>query len=148
MKKNGFTLVELLAVIVILSLLIVIAVPSVTKMSRKIQTNMFCDKVKDIEKAAELWGVDNEELIYSSEEVTAFNYEKGENVVYQHAKVITVRELVKKGYQKSDDKDKSTVDPRDDSDLLDKKVLVLIKSKRPYATYQYDNVDDYNACKE
>ncbi|MGM9834435.1 MAG: competence type IV pilus major pilin ComGC [Bacilli bacterium] len=148
MKKNGFTLVELLAVIVILSLLIVIAVPSVTKMSRKIQTNMFCDKVKDIEKAAELWGIDNEELVYSSENVTAFNYEKGENVVYQHAKMITVRELVKKGYQKSDDKDKSTVDPRDDSDLLDKKVLVLIKSKRPYATYQYDNEDDYNACKE
>lgn len=147
MNRKGFTLVELLAVIVILALLIAIAVPSVTKMSRKIQTNMFCDKVKDIEKAAELWGSDNEDLIYASKEVTVYNYDKQENTTYEHAKLITIRELAKKGYQKYDDKENVIVDPRDNSDILDKKVLVVIKAKRPYATYQYDNLEDYNACK-
>lgn len=147
MNRKGFTLVELLAVIVILAILITVAVPSVTKMSRKIQTNMFCDKINDIENSAKLWGADNEDLVYSNTGVTVYNYEKKENITYDHAKLITIRELAQKGYQKYDDKDSTLVDPRDSSDMLDKKVLVIIKSNRPYATYQYDSIEDYNACK-
>lgn len=58
-NKKGFTLVELLAVIVILGILTAIAVPSVLGISKKIKTNMWESKVKTIEVALELWADDN-----------------------------------------------------------------------------------------
>ncbi len=60
MMKNskGFTLVELLAVIVILAILITIAVPSTIGISNKLKENMFCKKIDSIEVAAKLYGED------------------------------------------------------------------------------------------
>lgn len=58
-NKKGFTLVELLAVIVILGVLTAIAVPSVLEISKKIKTDMYDSKIKTIEVAAELWADDH-----------------------------------------------------------------------------------------
>lgn len=58
-NKKGFTLVELLAVIVILGVLTAIAVPSVLGISKKIKSNMYDSKIKTIEVAAELWADDH-----------------------------------------------------------------------------------------
>lgn len=58
-NKKGFTLVELLAVIVILGVLTAIAVPSVLGISKKIKTDMYESKIKTIEVAAELWADDH-----------------------------------------------------------------------------------------
>lgn len=58
-NKKGFTLVELLAVIVILGVLTAIAVPSVLGISKKIKTDMYDSKIKTIEVAAELWADDH-----------------------------------------------------------------------------------------
>ena len=61
MKKNkGFTLVELLAVIVILALLVAIAVPGVIAISSRVKEKMYCSKISDIEAAARLYAEDNE----------------------------------------------------------------------------------------
>ena len=48
MKKNGFTLVELLAVISILAILIIIAMPSVMKIFRESKQNSFSNEVETI----------------------------------------------------------------------------------------------------
>ena len=58
-NKKGFTLVELLAVIVILGVLTAIAVPSVLGISKKIKTDVYDSKIKTIEVAAELWADDH-----------------------------------------------------------------------------------------
>lgn len=58
-NEKGFTLVELLAVIVILGVLTAIAVPSVLGISKKIKTDMYESKIKTIEVAAELWADDH-----------------------------------------------------------------------------------------
>ena len=59
MNKNGFTLVELLAVLVIMGIIMTIAVPSVFKISSNMKVRYFCEKVSDIEKAALQYAQDN-----------------------------------------------------------------------------------------
>ena len=150
MKKNGFTLVELLAVIVVLALLMTVAIPGVLTMSNKIQGNMFCAKVENIEKAAQLWGNDNYDTVYAAS-VTLKDLTKNTNVTHKNAKTVTVKELVQKGYQKKDDEEPKdgksyVIDPRNDSSIMDNKVLVYIKNNRVYAEYQFNNLEDLNLC--
>jgi prepilin-type N-terminal cleavage/methylation domain-containing protein len=52
MKKLGFTLVELLAVIAILAILIIIALPNVLKLYNEAQMKMFLQEAQNINKAA------------------------------------------------------------------------------------------------
>lgn len=137
MKRNGFTLVELLAVIVILALLLAIAVPGVITMASRIQGNMFCSKVENIEKAAQLWGNDNYDTI---------------NLTSGKTQTISVATLIQKNYlkkdkEKTEDTAEFVTDPRDNSSLLEKKVNVFIKNSRIYANYQYDSEEDEKLCK-
>lgn len=136
MKKNGFTLVELLAVIAILALLLTIAVPGVQKMSQKIQNNMFCTKVENIIKAAQLYGDDH------YDEIKAQNGSKME---------ITVATLVKTNYLKKDNNDETdenmyVVDSRYDTSMMSDKVTLMIKNNRVYATYNFRE-EDKEICK-
>ena len=131
MKKNGFTLVELLAVIVIMALLLTIAVPSVIGISKKIKTNMFCSKVEDIESAAKLYGEDYIDQIDKNNGTT-----------------ITVYKLIENNLFKKEDKDcdktsntTCVLDPRDGSSMDKNQILITIKNKRVYAKYQHKNED-------
>lgn len=63
MKKNGFTLVELLAVIVLLALLMAIAVPSAFKLNSKVKGKAYNTKIDLIEQAANNYGQSNKSLI-------------------------------------------------------------------------------------
>ena len=53
MKKKGFTLVELLAVIAILAILVIIALPNVMGMFNQAKQNSFTTEIKEIFKQAE-----------------------------------------------------------------------------------------------
>ena len=53
MKRNGFTLVELLAVIAILAILVIIALPNVMGMFNEAKKNSFTTEIKEIYKVAE-----------------------------------------------------------------------------------------------
>ncbi len=53
MKKKGFTLVELLAVIAILAILVVIAIPNVMKLFNDAKESSFITELKEIYKTAE-----------------------------------------------------------------------------------------------
>lgn len=136
MKKNGFTLVELLAVIVILALLITIAVPNIIGISNKIKKNMFCEKVSSIESAAKLYAQD----MYSDDAVS------GSNEVIL-ASDVTIKDLIDDGYLKKDDDkcDFNTVycikDPRDNSQMDYNYIQIYTKNKRVYARYLYNSAD-------
>lgn len=131
--KNGFTLVELLAVIVVLTVVALIAVPNINSLVKKSKTNMFCKKVESIEAAAKNYGQDNFSNSVSAEE----------SIVVDK---IPLRFLVEKGYLNKDKKDctigvNCVLDERDNSSLDNNYVQIYAKNNRLYGRFLYSNAD-------
>ncbi len=82
--KKGFTLVELLAVIALLSIIILIAVPSITKLRQSAVEKERENQIKEIESAAVFYVQD--EIIEISEDTTIS---------------VTVKMLIDTGYVKA-----------------------------------------------
>ena len=66
MNKKGFTLVELLATIIVLAVVTVIGTMSVSGIKAKIQANMFDSKLQLIIGTAQTWGTENKDIVYES----------------------------------------------------------------------------------
>lgn len=120
MKKNGFTLVELLAVIALLAILATLAVTSAINVSINLKEDMYCEKLDFIETAAKQYG--------------SSIYEPGMNVE------LTISELVKLGALKKDQDVAGSyvLDPRDNSSMDQIKVRIYAKNKRAYAHVNVD----------
>lgn len=56
MKRKGFTLVELLAVIVILGIIGVIVFPTITKTMRNSKQKAYEEQINEIVRNAKIWG--------------------------------------------------------------------------------------------
>lgn len=69
MKKKGFTLVELLAVIAILAILVIIALPNVISMYNEAKMNTFVTEARKLQRsAAQQWMLDTTKTKFSSED--------------------------------------------------------------------------------
>lgn len=131
-KSLGFTLVELLAVIVILAIVTLIAVPNVNGLIKKNKEKMFCQKISSIESSAKNYAQDFYESI-------AFNSNNEAGV--------RVSVLLEKGYIKADSKEtKAVTDPRSGDSLLNKIVTIKKINNRYYGSYNYDNNSDKELC--
>ena len=136
MNKKGFTLVEVLTVIVLLSLILGIAVPNITKASKKAKERTLLTKVKNIEKAAVLYGQDHRE---------DFNKSGGCYIESNHydecMKIITVDDLIKedtneKKYINADDESGNIINPTDkDKTLNNCQIQIYKKYGKIYAVY-------------
>lgn len=114
-KKTGFTLVELLAVIVILSLLVAIAVPSSITIGNKIKEKLLKDKLTFAEKSAILWAQDNKKC-FTTTGCSQYSFTMDSNcTVNANQKVckITLNDLAANEYLKLDNGNKieNPVDP-------------------------------------
>lgn len=67
MKKKGFTLVELIAVIILLGALSLIIIPIVNNSLTKNKEKLYENQLKSIEEAASKWAYNNLELLPSDE---------------------------------------------------------------------------------
>ena len=111
MKKNGFTLVELLAVIVILSVIVLITVISVNSTVSETKGTLSELQIKNIEDAAKTY--------YLNEGMNIGNT------------CINVSDLIDKGYVDSD----SVIDPKDREEMLGS-VNINYKSNKFTPKYQ------------
>ena len=118
MKKKGFTLVELLAVIVILSLVLVIAVPSVNKYIKQSKEKAYDAQISTIIEAAQAYASANSGLLPRKEEFVV---------------KITLGQLKSSGLIKEEVKN-----PNDDKYFDD---ALTIEIKKKGETYNYDIVE-------
>ena len=63
MNKKGFTLVELLSVIVLIGLLLGLAIPGINKIRNNVNKKSDKKNIELIESAAVLWGQNNKTLL-------------------------------------------------------------------------------------
>ncbi len=146
MKKKGFSLVELLAVIIILGLVTVIAVTSINGVSKIIKDKMYKEKIEMIEEAAELWGQDNKNVILES--VRKYNdtdYPCVTIHVYDLVPNYMENDTNKACKNSTSDSNPGCVaDPQNDENFLDlKEVIVYSRTRRIKAVIK----DDTQVCK-
>ena len=129
--KKGFTIIELLAVIVILALLATIAVPSAIAISTSIKKNLYCEKVDMLLIDAERWGDEHSSRL-------------SEDCYYE----IKVEDLVEQGITKKENDTKGSyiINPVT-NEAMDKNVIgIYLKNKRATAFYVETNSELIDAC--
>lgn len=132
-NKKGFTLVELLAVIVILAVIILIAVNAVLPQMRKARKNSFIDEAINFAKAAE--------TAYVSDQISGES-----NTCY------TVKYLQEKYVSKADAKYDGYVQLTIDGDSISKTITItdganfIVDEVDPSSTDNFkDKVEDYSS---
>lgn len=119
MNKKGFTLIELMAIIIILGIISLIVVPTVNDTLKKQKVRLYEKQVDTIEKAAESWSsVNTNELP-----------EIGENIC------VELDLLVSSGFLGNSD----IKDPRS-NELMDGCVNITYDSS--YNQYVYEYIDE------
>lgn len=147
LNRKGFTLVELLAVIVLMAILLTVAVPAITKVGKSLKTESFCSKIQIIEAAASEYAND----YFTGKENLGSNKVSLDN--------ISLTDLVNMGYLKSDVSigtdskgnpttcnlykadSKCILDPRDSSSMDYETVRIWSANNKLYATYRYKESD-------
>ena len=130
MNKNGFTLVELLAVIIILSLLALLASTSVTKIVTNSKNELYNAQISLIEEAAKSWGTDN---------LNKLSSENGE------CKYISLRKLKEYGLL-----DESIVNPKTNKEFSDDIKIKISSNTSVYDSLVIDyevDPNDISGCK-
>lgn len=128
MNKKGFTLVELLAVIIILSLLITIAIPASQAIGKKINEKMLINKLDIASQSAKLWAVDNISCFINnvcSDKIVKFTCPAGtiNNTNCYKIKLETLAE--EKYYQYDDEINKKIINPANKTEKLNKQEIII-----------------------
>lgn len=124
-NKNGFTLVEIIAVIVILITISLMAVPAVLKTIKRNKEVAYDAKVEIILKQAKQYALDNENFLFDSTK----------KYIGKVCNNITVKQLLDAGYLKEIASDGTSgthvVDPSTNEYMDDSNIIVYINSKKP-----------------
>lgn len=119
-KRNGFTLVELLAVVVILATIAIIVTPTVLDQLESSKQKTYVEQTHILEETAERWSVKNANKLE-------------ENSKYY----LDINTLVKEGYLDNAD----VIDPRDDKKMNGCIVITFDKESN-----QFDFNYNENTC--
>ena len=126
-NKKGFTIVELLAVIVIIALLSALLIPAANNVRKKANLKTYETKIASIENSA---------IIYAQNNYKDLVKGTTEDVVTTEIEVATLigDYIVPDGK----DTDHMVIDPRDTSKSLDKnKIIITINKKTKKITAEY-----------
>ncbi|MBE6154543.1 MAG: prepilin-type N-terminal cleavage/methylation domain-containing protein [Firmicutes bacterium] len=119
MNKKGFTLTELLSVIVILALISLMASTGIIKLANNSKENMYCAKIKLIETEAEEYAIKYERELNESDKL------------YNGYKSLTfkINDLVENGTIEAD-KDNNIINPIDNSIMNDTEIIIYLKNNQ------------------
>ncbi len=124
-KKNGFTLIEIIAVIIILAIITVIATVSFTAIRKKTLQKDYESLIRNINIAAEKYVADK-----------AIN----KNCT------LTVNNLLTNGYIESNANDSDVVDPRDKNKKLNDYKICITKDTTNKYVATYNGNCSYSTC--
>ena len=124
-NKKGFTLAELLAVIVILGIIAALATPAIMSIYRRNQERLYCTKISILEADAVTWGERNLDSLPVIEEGQAPN-----NITPN----LTVERLVQDRITSPDDEETGFVlDPRTNEPINEYRIRVYLRWDKIYA---------------
>lgn len=129
MNKKGFTLMEILCVVVLLGIISVIASVGLISMSNNTKKNTYCAKLELIKTAALDYGKNHEKELNNSIE----KYDGNKSLT------ITVENLIENGFPI--DKDNMVINPLDNNSLNSLKIILYLKNNQIYSF-----IDDNNVC--
>ena len=129
MNKKGFTLIEILCVIVLLSITTCFASSAVIKLSVQSKERLYCTKLALIKSAALNYARAYEAELASSKEL----YENHQSLT------ITVSDLVTTG-NFSPDKDNLVLNPQDNTSLNDTKIILYLENNLIKVAIESDNI--------
>lgn len=117
MNKKGFTLIEILCVVTLLSVLAVIAATNVINSTNNSKEKLYCTKITQINTKAREYGKKYEKDIINSKH----NYNGYKSIT------ITINDLIKDGILIPDRKG-NVISPLDDSLLNNKEIIIYLKN--------------------
>lgn len=130
--KKGFTLIEVLAVIVILSIVIGMALYSSNRVKNSSLEELLQSKINNLESAAIMYGQDNQEELNESCTIL--------EVDYSACMTVTVNDLIDASYYKSTEIDSegkvTLINNVTNESMLDDKLTIYRKNNRIYALYR------------
>lgn len=128
-KKNGFTLIESLAVIVILSIIISMSTFGVMRIRNNSLKKLLDTKINELEASAILYGQENQSSLGGACTV--------DGVESKFCNVITVKELIDSDYYKSNEVNSSNkkdlINNVTNKSMLCDEIQIYKKNNRVYA---------------
>lgn len=138
MKKNGFTLIEVLAVIVILGIIMSIGAISVINIRNNSYKDLLETKKQNLEAAAIVYGQENPGVLKDKCEV--------DNYKSDYCAVVTVATLINGKYFKSTETNASgeadLINNVTNKSMKNDKIQIYRKNNSIYAKYLENNVSE------
>lgn len=124
MKQKGFTLVELLCVIIIIAVISIVVFPMVASYINKSKDELYEVQVKDIEDSAKKWALDNIDKL---------------DKYHINDTYVTLQYIKQKGYLEKDE----ILNPRN-KETMEGCVLIKYDNTTKQYNYEYDEIDCTN----
>lgn len=137
-RKKGFTVVELIGVIVIISIIIIILIPNITKISNDSRISIKNSKINTIRTAAENYGND---LINSYQSCIDLPSEELESRC-----TISIKDLIDEGYINSEEKTSAIIIDPTTNKALNGKALLCYDPLSISIYANYINEGDSYSC--
>ena len=138
MKKNGFTLIEVLAVLVILSIIMSIGAISVINIRNNSYEDLLETKKQNLESAAIVYGQENPDVLKDKCEVA--NYKS------DYCAMVTVATLINGKYFKSTETNANgeidLINNVTNKSMKNDKIQIYRKNNSIYAKYLENNVSE------